>query len=114
MTFALVFYTRLLPERRAGVTVGPIVLIQRRYKGDAGLLAHELEHARQFWATFGLSLILYPISRHYRLFAESAAYAKQVKPDRSDLDAMAERLARDLYRLNITPAQARRYIERYL
>ena len=30
------------------MAIGPLVLIQRRYKGDAGLLAHELEHARQF------------------------------------------------------------------
>lgn len=114
MTYALVIYTRLLPERKAGLTIGPLVLIQRRYKGDAGLLAHELEHARQFWITFGLHLIFYPFSRHYRLWAESAAFAKQVRPDRSDLDVMAERLARASYRLGITRHEARRYIERYL
>lgn len=114
MTYALVIYTRLLPERKAGLAIGPVVLIQRRYKGDKGLLAHELEHARQFWTSFGLHLILYPLSRHYRLFAESAAFAKQVLPDRSNLDDLAGKLARDSYRLNISPAQARRYIERYL
>jgi len=114
MTYAIILYTRLLPERKAGMAIGPLVLIQRRYKGDAGLLAHELEHARQFWITFGLHLILYPLSRHYRLWAEAVAFARQVKPDRSDLDAMAERLARSCYRLNITRYEARRMIERYL
>ena len=114
MTLAFVVYTRLLPERKAGLAIGPLVLIQRRYKGDAGLLAHELEHARQFWVTFGLHLLLYPLSRHYRLWAESIAFAKQVKPDRSDLDAMAERLARSCYRLGIDRYEARRYIERRL
>lgn len=114
MTYALVIYTRLLPERKAGLAIGPLVLIQRRYKGDAGLLAHELEHVRQFWVTFGLHLIFYPFSRHYRLWAEAVAFARQVRPDRSDLDAMAERLARASYRLNITRYEARRMIERYL
>ena len=106
MTYAIILYTRFLPARKAGVAIGPLVLIQRRYKGDAGLLAHELEHARQFWVTFGLHLIFYPFSRHYRLWAESIAFARQVKPDRSDLDAMAERLARASYRLNITRYEA--------
>ena len=114
MPLALVVYTRLLPERKAGLTIGPLVLIQTRYRGDTGLLAHELEHARQFWVTFGLHLVLYPLSRHYRLWAEAVAFAKQVRPDRSDLDAMAERLARDSYRLGITSYEARRMIERYL
>lgn len=114
MPLALVVYTRILPERKAGLTIGPLVLIQKRYRGDKGLLAHELEHARQFWITFGLHLILYPLSRHYRLWAESVAFARQVRPDRSDLDAMAERLARASYRLGITRGEARRYIERYL
>jgi hypothetical protein len=57
MPLALVVYTRLLPERKAGLTIGPLVLIQTRYRGDKGLLAHEMEHARQFWVTFGLHLI---------------------------------------------------------
>lgn len=114
MTLALVIYTNLLPERKAGMTIGPLVLIQKRYRDDERLLAHELEHARQFWVTFGLHLIFYPLSRHYRLWAESVAFARQVKPDRSDLDAMAERLARASYRLGITRHEARRYIERWL
>ena len=114
MPLALVVYTRLLPERKAGLTIGPLVLIQTRYRGDKGLLAHEMEHARQFWVTFGLHLILYPLSRHYRLWAEAVAFARQAKPDRSDLDAMAERLARASYRLGITRHEARRHIERYL
>ena len=114
MPLALVVYTRLLPERKAGLTIGPLVLIQKRYRGDKGLLAHEMEHARQFWVTFGLHLVLYPFCQSYRLWAEAVAFARQVKPDRSDLDAMAERLARSCYRLGITRYEARRQIERYL
>ena len=114
MPLALVVYTRLLPERKAGLTIGPLVLIQTRYRGDKGLLAHEMEHARQFWVTFGLHLVLYPFCQSYRLWAEAIAFARQVNPDRSDLDAMAERLARSSYRLGITRYEARRHIERYL
>ena len=114
MIHALVIYTKWLPERKAGLTIGPLVLIQRRYKGDQGLLRHELTHARQFWITAGLHLILYPLSRRYRLWAESVAFSKQVRFDRSNLDDLAEKLARDSYRLGITMVEARRCIERYL
>ena len=108
----IVIYTNLLPERKAGLTIGPVILIQRRYKGDAGLLAHEKEHARQFWTSLGMSLILYPLSRRYRLWAESRAFAKQVNG--SNIDDLAEKMARDSYRLGITKTDARKHIERWL
>lgn len=110
-----VFYTsRLIRGTTAGLTIGPVCLIQRRYRGDAGLRAHEVEHALAFWRTLGLDPILRLLSRRYRLNAEARAFARQVLPDYSNIDDLAGKLARDVYRLGITPAQARVAIARHL
>ena len=37
----------------AATTLGSVVLVRRRFAGDARLIAHELEHVRQ-WRRFGL------------------------------------------------------------
>lgn len=44
-----VFYVAHLPDGRGGEARGPIVRILDKYRGDAGIHAHELEHVRQFW-----------------------------------------------------------------
>lgn len=105
----LVIYTdRFLPVGTAGRALGPVALIRPSYRNDGGLRAHELEHARQFWAAglvvavplvaagwfwgasafwmelaFGSVLIphhaLYNWVRWYRLGAEVAAYRAQME-----------------------------------
>lgn len=49
MTLAIVQYTDNVPAPHGGVTYGPWVRILPKYRGDAGLLAHELVHVKQFW-----------------------------------------------------------------
>jgi hypothetical protein len=49
MTLALIQYTDSVPTGFAGVTYGPWVRILTRKRDDAGLLAHELLHVKQFW-----------------------------------------------------------------
>jgi nucleoside phosphorylase len=47
----LTIYTdRFIPERFGAVNAGPVSLIRPKYKGDAGLHAHEAVHARQWLA----------------------------------------------------------------
>ncbi|GAA5785456.1 hypothetical protein [Chitiniphilus shinanonensis] len=47
---ALVLHTRwLLSSWMGGRSLGPLVLIRPEHRGDAALLAHELEHTRQWW-----------------------------------------------------------------
>ena len=79
MTLALVFYTlRFIPEKYAGVTLAFLVLIRPSYREDAGLLAHEKTHVRQFWRTFGINMLRYYFSADYRLQAELEAYRMQL------------------------------------
>jgi len=75
-----VFYTDCgIPDRFAGYTIGPVILIRPKYRGDRGLLEHERTHVRQWWRSFGLLSILYSLSWRYRLRAEIEAYCVQLR-----------------------------------
>jgi hypothetical protein len=64
-------------------------------------------------AGIGLHSLLYFFVRSYRLEAEAQAYAAQVKSG-ANLDDMANDLAGDSYKLNITKEQAKEEIQRWL
>lgn len=76
----------------AGRALGPIIVIDPKYKDDRGLLAHEQVHVRQFWRTWGLHPLLYRASKRYRLAAELEAYRVQLKYA-EDKEASARRFA---------------------
>ncbi len=81
----MIFYTDLMPARFSGYTIGPIILIRPRCKNDAGLLAHEQVHVRQFWRTLGMGPLLSVFVPALRLQYEVEAYRKQLEfnPDAS-------------------------------
>jgi chorismate mutase len=62
----------------AGCAYGPVILIRPAYREDRGLLEHELEHRRQWLRSFGLHGLLYLLSDRYKLWAEVAAYKRQL------------------------------------
>lgn len=101
-----VFYTdSFIPTRFAAITIGPMVLVRPAYKGDEGLLQHELTHVKQFWHN-PLFFVLYAISKTARFNYEVEAYRVQLKyypDDRTDI--FADFLVND-YRLGITNDQA--------
>lgn len=92
---------------------------------DRGLLAHEEEHVKQFWAmwlvgfllTFWISpffwifsctthSLLYLLSSKYRLWAEVKAYRKQMQVNSNkDLETCAEYLA-TAYKLKLSTREA--------
>lgn len=51
--------------------------IKHKYKGDAGLLKHELKHAEQF-KNNNFHIIRYTFCEDYRLKCELEAYAEQI------------------------------------
>lgn len=61
-----VFYTDDLPEDVGGCVaywVVPIVKIRPKYQADEGILQHELQHCRQFWAiTLLLAIVNVPVA----------------------------------------------------
>ena len=138
----LTIYTDNLPPNVGGTAQAFVVKIRPKYKDDKGIHDHEYVHVKQWYrllfiwllavglavasewvpleyagvaiAGVGLHGLLYLLIPSYRLEAEAEAYAAQVKPDRSDLDLMAYRMALPSYRLGITQEQAKAEIEDWL
>jgi hypothetical protein len=76
---ALLVCPARLPGRLIGLSLGPVIVVERAYAKDHPTLLHELEHSRQFW-TGGLLLhfFRYWCSKRYRLTAEINAYALEL------------------------------------
>ena len=106
MRYPLVFYTELgVPQGFAGAARGPVALIRPQYRGDAGLLAHEMVHVKQWWLTFGLHSILYLLFEFYRLDSEVEAYRVQLKHSPGNERRFAEFIATK-YRIGISVEDA--------
>lgn len=76
----MIIYTNyFIPPQHHACTRGPIIFIRPEYKDDAGLLAHEKVHVRQWWRTLGLHSFLYLFSKEYKLRAEVEAYKAQAE-----------------------------------
>jgi hypothetical protein len=106
-----VFYTNFaVPKGSAGCARGPLIFIRPEYKGDAGLLAHERVHVRQWLRTiYTLGLLhslRYLLSDDYRLACEVEAYREQARHYPDDrLRVFAWFISRD-YGLSITADEA--------
>jgi hypothetical protein len=110
MRYPLVFYTnRGVPKGHAACARGPIVLIRPEYRGDLGLLAHELAHVSLWFLTLGTNALWYRISRRYRLWAEGLAYRVQLQYSPGNAKLFAGFLA-TRYALGITQRQAFDYL----
>lgn len=94
-------YTDNLPSAwMGGCASFWFIKIRPKYVNDQGLLAHELEHVRQWWWLLFLHPILYKYNRKYRLNCEVEAYKKQLifYPERTEY--IAERIC-TLYDLRV-------------
>lgn len=106
MLHKVIYTNNIIPDKFAGLTLGPIILIRPEYKSDTGLLEHEKVHVRQFWRTLGLFGIGYLLSKKYRLKIEVEAYKEQLKHYATDKrNLFAQHLATK-YDLNITQEEA--------
>lgn len=90
-----------IPERFAAYARGPFVLVRPEHANDAGLIAHEKVHVRQWLRTFGLHPLLYAVSKSYRLKAEVEAYREQLKYAPAMVDVFAGYLSSN-YGLDIS------------
>ncbi len=80
MIFPRIEITEDIPEQYGGQFIPPwTIKIRPKYKDDAGLIAHEIEHFKQFIRTLGLHAILYNFVDKYKLLAEVKAYKVQLK-----------------------------------
>jgi len=62
---------------QAGYASGPRVYLLPHYRNDVGMLAHEIQHARQWYKSVGTHGIIKSLSDNYKLAIEVEAYAVQ-------------------------------------
>lgn len=121
---------------QAARAIGPIILVRPDKRGDAGLLAHEVEHIKQWavlsaitcaliavaglhiglingvpaWSIFpiglGLHAMLYSLLPEYRLWAEVNAYRVQAGYYAEDRLPLFARFIAKRYDIPITPDSA--------
>jgi hypothetical protein len=96
----MIVSTRLIFRGFSACSVWPFIFIRPEHRRDAALIEHELIHFReQAWIT-PIWVLLYLVSRQFRLKAEIRAYTRQI-----ELGAVTrEQAARALlaYRLGLT------------
>lgn len=127
----ILIYTDALDDNVGGSANGPIIRIKPKYRDDAGILAHELVHVRQWYAGFLLGAIaaavmyqrgmdgwpmvllagamLHPLATFfpaYRLWKEVQAYKEQAKYYADDRLPLFAQFIAHSYGLDITPEQA--------
>ena len=133
MKFYLVHYTEKLANGFGGTAQGPLIKILSKYKDDAGLLAHEKTHVRQWyvvlalvlslsalvtlmvssslWPLCGLALfshqLLYRFVRPYRRWSEVKAYRKQIATGGYANNEFAVNALVERYDLNLSADEAK-------
>jgi len=104
---ALVMYSDQLPQPwQGGVTQGPVIRLRQKYMDDAGILAHELVHVRQWYRTLFVHPLLYLFSKRYRLAAEAEAYREQLRHYPDDRTQLFATFMATHYGLQISVAEA--------
>lgn len=108
----MIIYTdHLIPARFAGYTIAFIILIRPAYRDDAGLLAHEQTHVKQFWRSLGVLPLLYEISKYWRLKLEVEAYRAQKACYPDDRRPQFAQFLATKYGLDITAQDALKLLQ---
>lgn len=74
-----IFYTESKEENFDAESLFNFIFIKEKYKTNNALLQHEMQHARQFYRTFGFHVLLYLVSKKYRFYSEIDATRIQLK-----------------------------------
>lgn len=106
-----VFYTeRFVRKGMGGIVFGPFIFIRPKYRNDVGLLEHEKVHVWQFWRTWGMYLILYNLSKTWRLWWEVEGYKEQMKHSVVDRSYLYANFIALKYRIPVSVEEARRLL----
>lgn len=103
-----IIYTNWLPKGVGAMYLGFAILVRPKYKGDEGLIAHELTHHQQRLHTRNW-FVKYLFDAEFRQAQEVEAYKVQLKYSPNCLDKFAGYLAND-YGLKLTHEEAKRLL----
>ena len=75
----MIVSTNLIPQGFSAVCLWPFIFVRPEHQADTALIEHELVHYHeQAWITPAW-VILYFVSRKFRLAAEVRAYTRQIE-----------------------------------
>jgi hypothetical protein len=101
---AMIVCTTLIPKGFSACSLWPFIFVRPEYRNDTALIEHELVHYReQAWIT-PIWVLLYLVSRKFRLTAEVRAYTRQIELGGVTREQAAHALLG--YRLGITYGKA--------
>ena len=118
MIYSLKYTDENMKEGQGGYAKFWFIRIRPKYKDDKGILAHELEHVKQFWRRgIYFHSLRYLLSKDYRLDCEVEAYKEQLKyaPATTDPDTYRKMYAGFIakgYNLKITTEEAENKLRR--
>ncbi|ABM39219.1 hypothetical protein [Polaromonas naphthalenivorans] len=100
----MIISTKLIPRGFSAFCLWPFIFVRPEFRSDTALIEHELVHYReQAWIT-PVWVILYLVSRKFRLAAEVRAYTRQIEVGGVTREQAAHALMS--YRLGISYGKA--------
>ena len=100
----MIVSTNLTPKVFSAVSLWPFIFVRPEHRNDTALIEHELVHYKeQAWIT-PIWVLLYLVSRKFRLAAEVRAYTRQIELGGVTRKQAAHALLS--YRLGITYVKA--------
>lgn len=102
----MIVSTNLVPKGFSACSLWPFIIVRPEHRNNLALIEHELVHYHeQAWIT-PVWVILYLVSRKFRLAAEVRAYTRQIELGGVTREQAAHALLS--YRLGITLDKAKR------
>ena len=100
----MIVSTRFIPKGFVACSLWPFILVKPEERGNVALIEHELVHYREQAWIMPAWVLLYLVSRRFRLAAEIRAYTRQIALGGVSREQAAQALLG--YRLGITLATA--------
>jgi hypothetical protein len=76
---AMIVFTNSIPRGFSAFCLWPFIFVRPEFRSDTALIEYELVHYReQAWITL-VWVLLYLVSRKFRLAAEVLAYTRQIE-----------------------------------
>ena len=89
----MIISTTLIPREFNALTIWPFMFIRQGHSGDAALIAHEMAHYREQRNCGVLPwLLLYWLSKRFRIAAEVRGYRAQIAAGGITVDQAAQYL----------------------
>ena len=75
----MIISTNLVPKGFSACSLWPFIFVRPEHRSDTALIEHELVHYREQAWIMPVWVLLYLVSRKFRLAAEVRAYTRQIE-----------------------------------